>query len=115
MEDKVTGLVLSLLAGSLQVMGGQCGVIGAAAGGAAGAAAGAGTSDQTVTGATVGRNVTMDIITMVVLAAFALGAISVGVVKIGIKVFRKFVLKIPELPKNFVMDRKVKCKSGGSH
>ena len=36
----MTGLVLSLLVASLQVRGGQCGVIGAAAGGAAGAAAG---------------------------------------------------------------------------
>ena len=40
------------------------------------------------------------------------GVVLVGVVYYGYKLFRKHVLGIIEPGKNFVVDKKVKCKSG---
>ena len=40
------------------------------------------------------------------------GVVLVGLVYFGYKLFRKHVLGIVEPGKNFVVDKKVKCKSG---
>ena len=45
-------------------------------------------------------------------AALVSGVLLVFVVIQAIRLFRRHVLKIPDKPKSFVMDKKVKCKSG---
>ena len=49
---------------------------------------------------------------MFLMAAMVTGIMLVLVVVQGYKLFRRHVLKIPDKPKSFVMDKKVKCKSG---
>merc|ERR1711884_68245 len=45
-------------------------------------------------------------------AALISGVLLVFVVIQAYRLFRRHVLKIPDKPKSFVMDKKVKCKSG---
>ena len=112
MSGQVTSLLLLL---SLLVREGEAaGVVGAATGGAAGAAGAAGTFEQSVGGAAFGRNAIMDILGLVIMGAFLVGAITVFIAHKGVKLFKKHVLKIPEPPKSFVMEKRVKCKSGNS-
>ena len=68
--------------------------------------------DQTVNGATLGRNATLDLIVLLVVGGFVAGLVTVGTVYWGVKLFRKHVLKITDPPKSFVMEKKVKCTSG---
>ena len=49
---------------------------------------------------------------MFLMAAMVTGILLVLVVVQGFKLFRRHVLKIPDKPKSFVIDKKVKCKSG---
>ena len=84
----------------------------AAAGGGARAAAGY-YNNQGYTGAYSGRNATMDLLSIIVIVAFAVGVVTVGLSYCVIALFRKYVLKIPDPPESFVMEKKIKCRSGG--
>lgn len=63
-------------------------------------------------GSTIGRSASMDIMALSIMGAFAFGALMVFICKKGIRLFKKHVLKIPEPPQNFIMEKKVKCVSG---
>ena len=54
----------------------------------------------------------MDIMALSIMGAFAFGALMVFISKKGIRLFKKHVLKIPEPPQTFIMEKKVKCVSG---
>ena len=49
---------------------------------------------------------------MLLVAAAAGGIVLVFLIYMGYKLFRRYVLKIQEPGKNFVVDKKVKCRSG---
>ena len=49
---------------------------------------------------------------MFLMAAMVTGIILVLVAIQGYKLFRRHVLKIPDKPKSFILDKKVKCTSG---
>ena len=58
------------------------------------------------------RNEDQEALVMFLMAAMVTGMLLVlGVIQ-GVKLFRRHILKIPDKPKSFIMDRKVKCKSG---
>ena len=80
--------------------------IGAAAGGAAAVLGGRGGGGERL------RNEDQEALVMFLMAAMVSGVLMVGVTVQGYKLFRRHVLKIPDKPKSFVMDKKVKCKSG---
>ena len=92
----------------------ECGIpmMAAAAGGGARAAAGY-YNNQGYTGAYSGRNATMDLLSIIVIVAFAVGVVTVGLSYCVIALFRKYVLKIPDPPESFVMEKKIQCRSGG--
>ena len=78
--------------------------IGAAAGGAA-AVLGGGGGERI-------RDEDAEALVMFLMAAMVSGILLVFVVVQGVRIFRRHVLKIPDKPESFVMDKKVKCKSG---
>ena len=49
---------------------------------------------------------------MFLMASMVTGIILVLVAIQGYKLFRRHVLKIPDKPKSFILDKKVKCTSG---
>ena len=49
---------------------------------------------------------------MLMMACVVVGVILVGLLVAVYKVVRRYVFKIKDPPKNFVVDKKVKCKSG---
>ena len=58
------------------------------------------------------RNEDQEALVMFLMASMVTGILMVLVAVQGYKLFRRHVLKIPDKPKSFVMDKKVKCKSG---
>ena len=58
------------------------------------------------------RNEDQEALVMFLMASMVTGILLVLVVIQGVKLFRRHVLKIPDKPKSFIMDKKVKCKSG---
>ena len=92
-------LIVSLLAREVSCS------IGAAAGGAAAVLGTSGGGERI-------RNEDQEALVMFLMAAMVTGILLVGVTVQGYKLFRRHVLKIPDKPKSFVMDKKVKCKSG---
>ena len=103
----------SLLVLSLFVKSGEAGILGAAAAGGAAAAAGeAGIFNKHESGSTFGRNSTMDFIAMVVIVGFVVGIVATIAGHWGVRLFRKYVLKIVDPPRSFVIEKKVKCTSG---
>ena len=103
----------SLLVLSLFVRSGEAGILGAAAAGGAAAAAGeAGISNKHESGSTFGRNSTMDFIAMVVIVGFVVGIVATIAGHWGVRLFKKYVLKIVDPPRSFVIEKKVKCTSG---
>ena len=79
--------------------------LGAAAGGAAAVLGGGGGSERM-------RDEDQEALVMFLMASMVTGILLVLVIIQGVKLFRRHVLKIPDKPKSFIMDRKVKCKSG---
>ena len=85
----------------------ECGVA-AAAGGAAHvlfAQGGVGTVENVV-------DEDREALVMLMMACVVIGVILVGILVGAYKVVRRYVFKIKDPPKNFVVDKKVKCKSG---
>ena len=93
-------LVLSLLTREVSSS------VAAAAGGAAAVLGGSGGGGERI------RNEDQEALVMFLMGAMVAGILLVGAVIQGYKVIRKHVLKIPDKPKSFVIDRKIKCKSG---
>ena len=58
------------------------------------------------------RDENAEALIMLLVAAAAGGIVLVFLVYMGYKLFRRYVLKIQEPGKNFVVDKKVKCRSG---
>ena len=58
------------------------------------------------------RNENQEALVMFLMAAMVTGIILVLVAIQGYKLFRRHVLKIPDKPKSFILDKKVKCTSG---
>ena len=79
--------------------------LGAAAGGAAAVLGGAGGDDRM-------RDEDQEALVMFLMGSMVAGIMLVLVVIQGVKLFRRHILKIPDKPKSFIMDKKVKCKSG---
>ena len=58
------------------------------------------------------RDEDAEAVVMLILAAAVVGVIFVGLIYGIYKLVRRYVFKIQEPNKNFVMEKKVKCKSG---
>ena len=58
------------------------------------------------------RDENAEALIMLLVAAAAGGIVLVFLIYMGYKLFRRYVLKIQEPGKNFVVDKKVKCRSG---
>ena len=58
------------------------------------------------------RNEDQEALVMFLMAAMVAGVALVFVSVQGVRLFRRHVLKIADKPESFVMDKKVKCKSG---
>ena len=80
--------------------------VGAAAGGAAAVLGIGGGGGQRI------RDEDREALVMFLMAAMVAGVALVFVSVQGVRLFRRHVLKIADKPESFVMDKKVKCKSG---
>ena len=98
------GLTLLLLSLSSSPVPGECGP-GAAASGAIYALGGGGRGERM-------RDEEVEALVTLVTAGAVVGVILVVIIHYSYKLVKRYVFKIQEPSKNFVMEKKVKCKTG---
>ena len=91
---------------NVHVADGGISISAAAAGGAMYALGGAGVGGENY------RDEQAEALIMLLVAAAAGGIVLVMIGYVGWRLFRRYVLKIQEPDKNFVVDKKVKCRAG---